>query len=99
MKLTDAHTGEAVHTVEGAIEWHPAGIHQAASHTWKWSMFVPHWVSGVRGEMYQIGGLDTGIEVYHSGRLSIPGEADLKFDTVEEAKAYAEATYELEKEP
>jgi hypothetical protein len=50
------------------------------------------------GNTYEIGGIDTGIVAYHSGRLLIPGEAAMEFPTVEEAKAYAEATVLLEHE-
>lgn len=98
----DADTGLRV-SKDGPLEWRKAGQHQAASHTWKWELFVPtlvpnHVDDGLTPdpEWIQIGGLRTNIEVYESGAVSWPGREVAKFSTKEEAMRFVEVTYALE---
>lgn len=93
--IRNADTNEPVPLEHGKPVWRPIGVHQASAQTWKWSLFIPHLVKGNRGETYEVGGLDTGIEVTWTGNLSTPGEPSMHFNSIDDAKAYAEATVAL----
>ena len=83
--IRNADTNEPIPLEHGKPVWRPMGVHQASAHL----------VKGNRGETYEVGGLDTGIEVTWTGNLSIPGEPSMHFNSIDDAKAYAEATVAL----
>jgi len=39
-KMFSSETGEPVKTSAGEFKWRPEGVHQAASHSWRWSLFI-----------------------------------------------------------
>lgn len=93
--IRNADTNKSIPLERGKPVWRPQGVHQASAQTWKWSLFVPYLVRGNQGETYEVGGTDTGIEVTWTGNLSIPGEPSMHFNSIDDAKAYAEATVAL----
>ncbi len=93
--IHNADTNEPIPLGRGKFVWRPQGVHQASAQTWKWGLFISHLVRGNQGETYEIGGIDTGIEVTWTGNLSIPGEPSMHFNYIDDAKAYAEATVTL----
>lgn len=86
-------SGTPILLQNGAISWSPRRL-LLNDPPFKWEMFV----EDILPDGTPLGGHSTGWDVYASGRLSTPGCAVIKFDTPEEAKAYAEATYQLQGE-
>jgi len=86
LEVVDARTGRK--GVDGPMEWtrlpweHSPGA---------WELTIPHLFDGQR-----VGELRTAIIAYDTGALQWNDNRWLIFDSVEEAKAYAEVTYALE---
>ena len=78
--------GDEVVLAYGTPEW------QRYDRLDRWDWFIPQLLPNGMA----VGGVELGIRVYDSGNVNWEGRDYLSFPSVEEAKAYVEATLSLE---